>query len=354
MEYVDAICNEISYKKKLYGITCFNSIYIGGGTPSLLSDTQFKRICLSVFEGISEPTKEFTVEVNPDDVSLDLLNTLSACGVTRISCGVQTLNGKALSFVKRRSSEGVALEALRCISNNWEGDFSADLICGLPGESANSFSRTLSALVDFSPDHISMYSLTLEEGTVLGDSVLSGRLDYDFDRADELWLEGRDFLERKGYFQYEVSNFSKAGKESVHNMTYWKLQDYIGCGAGATGTLYGKVGERFTNTTDIKSYMDFWNGDEISFESRPGEMEAIGLETQEFEFFMMGLRTLDGISSEDYEKRFGREMADSVRNLFEEWNRHGLCCIEKSGSNVKYSLGKKGVLYLNAFLENLL
>lgn len=353
-EYIQALCNEIQFKKEYYQIEEFFTVYVGGGTPSLLSENQIKRLSAAIYQGCSSRPVEFTFEVNPDDVSVQLLSCLESCGVTRISCGIQSLNKDALSYVRRRSSAEVAENALALIKENWNGSFSADLISGLPQESQSSFLETLSVLVSYFPDHISMYSLTLEEGTVLGDSVFSGRIDYDYEKADKIWLKGRDFLKEKGYFQYEVSNFSRPGRESLHNMTYWKLGDYIGCGAGATGTLYGLVSKRFTNTKNLESYKKFWTSQEIDYDCRPGELETIDEQTQEFEFFMMGLRTIKGVSDNDFYQRFNRKIPEKILNQFKVWEAKGLCEIRQWENSTVYSLGEKGILFLNAFLEELL
>lgn len=314
-----------------------------------------------VFSGLRKEPEEITVEANPDDISKDFLDALASCGVTRISCGIQTFNASALKNVKRRGTDKVSRSAAELIKTYWKGIFSADLISGLPGESEKSFLRTLDELLKFKPEHISMYSLTLEEETPLGKSFYDGTLEYDFDMADKIWIAGRNFLIEKGYGHYEVSNFCLPGFECQHNLAYWNQDDYIGCGAGGTGSFYGKNALRFTNTSELKKYISFWK-DSVSTENAPGTAERLSGKTQAFEFFMMGLRTLRGISREEYERRFSSEIPEKIAAVFKRWSEKGLCREKLSPSPVArrgapehfYSMTEEGILFLNRFLEEIL
>lgn len=314
-----------------------------------------------VFSGLRKEPEEITVEANPDDISKDFLDALASCGVTRISCGIQTFNASALRNVKRRGTDKVSRSAAELIKTYWKGIFSADLISGLPGESEKSFLRTLDELLKFKPEHISMYSLTLEEETPLGKSFYDGTLEYDFDMADKIWIAGRNFLIEKGYGHYEVSNFCLPGFECRHNLAYWNQDDYIGCGAGGTGTFYGKNALRFTNTSELKKYVSFWKNS-VSTENAPGSAERLSWETQAFEFFMMGLRTLRGISREEYERRFSAGIPEKIAAVFKRWTEKGLCreklcpspVARRSAPEHFYSMTEEGILFLNRFLEEIL
>jgi len=171
---------------------------------------------------------------------------------------------------------------------------------------------------------------------------------------------GRDYLESKGYRQYEVSNFSKPGFECVHNKTYWHLQDYIGVGAGASGTVYA-CGMRWTNLCDINRYIDFWSANSAETAKSaendiPRTLEVLDYNTQEFEFLMMGLRLLDGISASDYQLRFKKDLKERLnkKGLFDEWQKKGLAKIKHTADGDYYSLTSDGILVLNCFLECLL
>lgn len=328
-------------------------MYIGGGTPSLLETRQLSAILKEVFSGLNNKPKEITVEANPDDISKELLEEFYSCGITRISCGIQTFNDSALKNVRRRGNGKIILDALFLVQQYWKGVFSADLISGLPHEDRESFVKTLDELLKFRPEHVSMYSLTMEEDTPLGKLLLNGGFDYDFDKADEIWISGRDFLLKNGYEHYEVSNFCLPGFECQHNLVYWKQNDYIGCGAGGTGTFYGKNGLRFTNATDIKKYISFWKR-AVSSEDAPGSEEKLSAETQSFEFFMMGLRTFGGVSREEYKKRFGSDFPEKFIAVFEQWMARGFCGVKEISGEHFYFMNEKGILFLNRFLEELL
>ncbi len=360
-EYISSLCNEIKIRKAENKVDLLETVYIGGGTPSLFRPEQFSAILREVFSGLKIPPKEITVEANPDDISKELLESFYSFGVTRISCGIQSFNDSALKNVKRRGNEKIICASLELIKKYWKGIFSADLISGLPKEDEKSFLQTLNELFQFRPEHISMYSLTIEDETPLGKSFLSGDIDYDFEKADEIWISGRNFLLKNGYGHYEVSNFCLPGFECQHNLVYWNQNDYIGCGAGGTGTFYGKKSVRFTNAADIKKYIQFWK-DAKSSTGAPGTEEKLSAETQSFEFFMMGLRTLRGVSREEYKKRFFSDFPEKFIVLFDRWAEKGLCCIKEISKNDKnknilehfYSLNEEGILFLNRFLEELL
>lgn len=347
-EYIDALCNEIDFRCKKNDIDVIDTVYVGGGTPSLLNFSQLKRITETFLKFSRVPVSEFTVEVNPDDVSESLLESFEKCGVTRLSCGIQAFEENVLAGVKRRSSSDTVIKALELIKKNWHGVFSADIIAALPGQTKKSFEMGLEKLISYEPEHISMYSLTIEEETPLGKAVYSDKISYDFDKADEIWLSGKDILTENGYEQYEVSNFSLPGYKARHNMAYWQLKNYIGCGAGATGSLYGDSGVRFTNTIDIQEYCSFWNSSEIDYENAPGIKENLSPETQSFEFIMMGLRTLSGISIVEYKKRFGHEIPDKIKKVMEKWAENKRAEYKKDAG---FALTSEGLLFLNEFLR---
>lgn len=399
--YIDALLNEAAYRKHLHGISIWSSIYLGGGTPGLLSPAQLKRLLEGLYK-ICPPQSdaEITLEVNCADIAeknacgfCSYLEEVSALGVNRISAGTQSFNDRALRAVGRRSSSAQiksALENLRQWRNgNSSADlrffpdsdsaaralssrtrvplplssrrFSCDLIAGLPYLSIDDFCAGLHELIGYEPDHISLYSLMIEAGTALEKQIAGGLLDWDEEAADEQWLSGRDILEKAGYRQYEVSNFAKAGFESVHNRAYWQMKDYIGIGCAAVGTV-GSV--RYTGTRDIKAYTNFWTGLKKGISSSASEGIAQSLvvpesvSTQEHisadeavtEFLMMGFRLSEGISASEFKKRFGLELKDFIEPVFSRWQKRGLA--ETDGES--FRLNKNGILFLNEFLAEIL
>ncbi len=354
--YVSALCREISCR--LSGLTV-GTIYIGGGTPSLLSCAQLDSIVSAIYGNARiADNAEFTVEANPDDMTAELVASLRRTGVNRLSCGVQSLSEAALAGVRRRAGPDEIVSALELVRSGWDGRFSVDMISGLPGETAGSFISSLEEILRFGPDHVSVYSLTVEEGTPLGRRIESGAQDYDPDSADSMWISARDFLESQGFIQYEVSNFCLPGNECRHNLAYWNHIPYIGCGSGAVGTMYYSDGSglRVTSTADLDSYISFWNSCAPGEIRKPPQLEeSISVPVSEFEFFMTGLRQLRGVTDFGFRSVFGRDIPPDVVRVFSKWRDRGLFHItEEEDGSLRFSPGRDGVLFLNAFLGEII
>ena len=397
-EYIDAVLNEAACTASLRDIDSWKTIYVGGGTPSLLSEKQIDRLFSGLLKMSRKAPLEVTMEVNPSDVTESLLDAASASGVTRISCGIQSFSDASLCRVRRRSRASDVYRALSLFEKKRPHALSVDMIARLPEETDASFASGLKTLLSYAPDHISLYSLTVEEGTPLCSEIESGKILHDIDVSDALWISGRDFLCGAGYEQYEVSNFCRRGCECLHNLAYWNLESYAGIGAGATGTFYRKdVSARFTNTRDIEAYTRFWKSKKIDaddlrsriflsddfrtahlraerehrdekrmtqgdavqayterrFGEIPFSVEYIDKKTEAFEFFMMGLRMTRGICRETYEARFGA-FPEKAEALFTAWEGRGLALRRKKNGRRFYALTKEGLLFLNEFLEALL
>lgn len=355
-EYIDSLLNELDYRLKFYNIDSIFTVYIGGGTPSLLKTHQIKKIMDKIYS-VGKPV-EVTMEVNPDDVTEELLSCMQDVGINRISCGIQSLDDEVLQCVKRRGCVQSVWESLKLIKNQWKGVFSVDLISALPNQTEQSFLSGLKKIISLQPDHISMYALTIEESTPLGKKIESGKLFYDYEKADDIWLLGRDLLLKSGYIHYEVSNFSKEDFFCKHNLVYWELKDYIGVGSGATGTIYSSTSKRWTNVTNIKDYISFWNNCNLESDvvdtSSVEFVEKIDLDTQIFEFFMMGLRTLKGVAYEDFFQRFNMPFSDKFLDVFNKWQKKGLSDCKKISEKTYYFLTSEGIMFLNEFLQELI
>ncbi|MBQ2601675.1 MAG: radical SAM family heme chaperone HemW [Treponema sp.] len=360
-DYIDAVINESHFYSKKLNIQMWSTIYVGGGTPSLLTPKQLSRLISGVKAGMDESLSpaETTVEMNPQSLSLEMLDSARASGVDRISLGIQSLNDSALGSVHRSCSSATALKALDTVKKHWSGRLNLDCMAGLPSQTTDEFASSLKAMLSYGPDHVSMYTLTIEPGTPLASRVETG-MDFDFDAADSQWITGRKILRENGFHQYEVSNFSKDGCESVHNMSYWRQKDYVGVGAGATGSVYGfygKDGLRWTNARDIRLYCDFWNGFPVDEEKIPRETERLDEATKEFEYLMMGLRTLEGLAPEDYRNRFSAlewngSLSDRLGIDSGPWKRFSdrNLCADHSKTG-RYALNEDGILFLNALLR---
>ena len=355
-EYVNALLQELDVRIKLYNVHRFSTVYIGGGTPSLLKPIQLEKIMKKVLS-LGIPS-EITMEVNPEDVTEELLVTMNNLGINRISCGIQSLNDEVLRCVKRRGCVENIFDKIELIKKTWNGIFSVDIISALPNQSKSDFLDGLKKIVSFEPEHISMYALTIEESTPLGKKLQKGQLSYDFEAADEMWIEGRDFLINSGYVHYEVSNFAKDGFACEHNMAYWKLKNYIGIGAGAVGTIYSDRTIRWSNSTKLDSYISFWNKNlsdiKIDELCNIQSVENIDFNIQVFEYFMMGLRTSYGICKEEFEARFNIPILEKFIKIFNEWEQKQMCQKKVSFNKTYYSLNSSGLLLLNEFLTELI
>ncbi|MEE3313886.1 MAG: radical SAM family heme chaperone HemW [Treponema sp.] len=365
--YISALLNEADFYAARYGISTWRTIYIGGGTPSLLSPSQIERLVSGLRKSACKnQTEEISMEMNPESLSEEKLVSAQKSGVTRLSLGVQSMNQAPLSAVHRPCSAKRTQDALELVSSLWKGHLNLDAIAGLPEQNMDSFLSSLEKIISYRPDHISMYTLTIEDGTPLAKRIDEGE-PWDADEADRQWISGRDFLIKNGFNQYEVSNFSLPGCESRHNMAYWMQESYIGLGAGACSSVYsferGTSGLRWTNTSDIEKYRDFWkDGAEIRTgqEKNTREEEILDLETEEYEFLMMGLRTLRGISAEEYNKRFSSlKWHGNLEERLEtggwsELGEKGLCGCARGISGDRFFLTKEGILFLNSFLRDLI
>lgn len=368
-KYITALINEILAVQRERHCK-WQSVYIGGGTPSIMSLAQIKRLFNGIWQEGYQPCTEVTFEANPKDVTVALLETLKECKVTRISCGFQSFTDNVLRTVHRTSTakdEERALDVLR----SWHGIFSADMMAGLPEDTDAALIKGLSLLKECGAKHISLYTLTIEENTPLARRIKAGNAKgYDADKADMQWLLGRDELLKLGYEQYEVSNFAynerykNAIKHShgqsnsfhcLHNEAYWKMADYAGCGAGAVSSFYGQgasAGTRYTNTQDIDKYLGYYLN-HWSTKNAPRQTEILDTKTQQFEFFMLGLRLSCGVSEYEYKARFGCSIDESILLHFAQWEENALAKKYSLEGQTYHALTKEGLLLLNRFLQEI-
>lgn len=360
-EYVRSVLNEIRFYVKKYSVSRWKTVYIGGGTPSQLGAKLLFELVSGIKNAVSDKTAdEFTVEMNPEDLTEDILDSAQKAGVDRISTGIQALDQKALDSVNRHCPLQTAISSLELLQKKWKKKLSVDFIAGLPGQTYSSFKKQFETVFNCKNiDHISLYSLTLEENTPLYKKIESGKIKWSQQKTDRMWILGRKILKENGFIQYEVSNFARAGAESLHNKVYWHLENYIGCGSGACGSVYGEVSERWTNTCSIKNYENFWLdfNPESEIPESIRQVEKIDLQTQEFEWLMMGFRLFEGVCSEEFKKRFGKSLEERIGvkdGLFFEWSKKHLARSYKKDGKTFYALNGRGLMLLNLFLESLL
>ncbi len=285
---VDAIVKELDLQKGYLGNEAVETIYFGGGTPSLLDDTEIKRILHKIHD-LNEVASEveITLEANPDDLNTEKLRTLYQAGVNRLSIGVQTFDEEVLEFLNRahnKTQAEVCLNEARAIGFS---NLSLDLIYGIPGRSHEKWCSDLSKALEYSPEHISTYSLTVEPNTVFGRKHASGHFnavgDEEVAQQFEIMLK---YLNSLGYLQYEVSNFCLQGFYSRHNSNYWKQKKYLGIGPSAHS--YDLKSRQF-NISKNGKYIKAITQDLI-----PAEREILNKNDNINEYLLTTLRTMWG------------------------------------------------------------
>lgn len=275
------------------------SVYLGGGTPTILTAAWLAGLLQKVAGVFSlDPECEITVEANPGTVDEDKLKTLRGAGVTRLSLGVQSLEPALLARIGR-THDREEVEAVITTARRVGFTVSLDLIYGLPGQSLDGWRRTLQEVIALAPDHISAYGLKVEPGTPLARDLDRGLLELpsDDEQAD-MYEEAVRLLAAAGYARYEISNFARPGQESRHNHNYWENGDYLGLGAGAHSRLDHR---RWLNRPDLTEYM----GRIAAGELPAAELEYISREQEMAETMFLGLRLAEGVSLPVFARRFG-------------------------------------------------
>jgi oxygen-independent coproporphyrinogen-3 oxidase len=279
-------------------IEAFQTMYIGGGSPSCLPAEQLLRLIGEITGRWPKP-EEFTIEVNPGQVNKDILSRLHTAGITRISIGAQSFNPDELTFLGRRHSVGDIGRAVEMARQAGFDNIGLDLIFAIPHSTLDSWKYSLRSAIDLGVQHISAYALTYEEGTPLQKAVEAGEvvpLDEEIDR--QMYEMTIDELEKAGFEQYEISNFAKPGFECKHNLNYWANLPYLGIGPAAGSYWNGK---RTLNIADIKKYIEaIEQGVTVTDESETPDNTQIACETA-----VLNLRRRCGIILDEFEKQTG-------------------------------------------------
>ncbi|MEI6846174.1 MAG: radical SAM family heme chaperone HemW, partial [Candidatus Firestonebacteria bacterium] len=249
--YTEALLKELKLRA---GNIPVKTIFVGGGTPTVLPDAELEKILQGIFKNARIlKSAEFTVEANPGTLTPEKLKLLLRSGVNRLSVGMQSTDDRILKLFCRPHNYKDFLESYKKARTAGFKNINIDLIFGAPGQTFPGLKKDLERVVALRPEHISIYNLTLEEGTPLSNEIKKGFLKIlSEDLEADMYYFIKDFLEKEGYKHYEISNYSRPGKECEHNKTYWKNEDYIGIGAGASG----KIGRnRNENVEDVKQYI---------------------------------------------------------------------------------------------------
>ncbi|MHB8156156.1 MAG: radical SAM family heme chaperone HemW [Desulfocucumaceae bacterium] len=319
--FIKALAGEMEVRSSLLdaGEKTVDSIYLGGGTPTCLSGDQLSIIFENIFYYFDiAGGAEITVEANPGTVSREKLVALKGAGVNRLSLGFQACQDSLLHTLGRIHSYPEAEEAFKEARNIGFDNISVDLIFGIPGQTPEQWSCCLQKITDLRPDHISAYSLHLEEGTPLYQKVAGGVLeqcteDLEADMYDYLI----DYLGERGYAHYEVSNFSLPGRFSRHNLRYWHNGQYLGIGPAAHSHLGGK---RFSNIPALGGYLESLKAGELPVEWE----EEPDLKARMSETVFLGLRLTGGLDTTEFKKKFGREIYGVYGPIIERLTGQGL------------------------------
>ena len=280
-----------SLKKEMesYNISdTIKTIYVGGGTPTALDDDLFLEL-LKIIKPYTPKIEEYTFEANPESLSKEKLELMKEYGVNRISIGVQTTNDEVLRKIGRKHTFDDVKTAISLARKVGFDNLNVDLIIGLPGVQKEQFKEDLANVVALGADHISCYSLTVHPNTMF---FIKGISEPKEELSRELYDHAEEFLKKNGFIHYEISNWAKPGKESKHNLTYWKDEHYYGFGMGASGYLEDV---RYTNTKSINKY----NAGEYR-----DEEEQVFKDDDKLYYLMLNLRTNRGIEFADYHFRF--------------------------------------------------
>ncbi len=285
-DYLKALYKEI---KDNYNNEELSSIYIGGGTPSSLKPNQLEALFKIISLLKRSDDCEFTFECNITDITVSLLNILYKNGVNRLSIGIESFNKDKLEFMKRSANLNDAIEKIKLCRKFNFNNISVDLIYALPFENMKMLKEDLKGILKLNVDHISTYSLIVEDHTVVGINAAKAIPE---DLEYEMYEYITDVLEVNKYHQYEISNFAKKGKKSRHNLTYWNNQEYYGFGLSASGFVDNV---RYDNTRNLKKYIAGNTKESASFISKKDNMDNE---------IMLGLRKLEGINIENFNKKY--------------------------------------------------
>ncbi|MBE6976371.1 MAG: radical SAM family heme chaperone HemW [Ruminococcaceae bacterium] len=296
-DYMDAVCDHIRETGDLCPDYKVDTIYFGGGTPSFFGADGMAAILTAIRRNFDvSGSAEITFEANPDSISPRLLRKLRGEGFNRVSLGVQCDNDAILERIGRPHNYEQAVNAVQKIRRAGFKNLSLDLIYGLPGQTLESWEKTLSHVLELKPEHISCYGLKVEEGTPLYLCKDYCNLPDDDAQAD-MYLSTVDILRAKGYRQYEISNFCKRGHESKHNLKYWTGGEYLGFGPDASSDFAGK---RFKVIRDLRGYIDGIQNKGQVLE----DIQTVPNRERAGEYLMMRLRTSLGVNAAEYEKKF--------------------------------------------------
>ena len=344
-EYVQALIAEMQLYYKEYGRVPIKSVFIGGGTPTILHYTQIEKIVQAIYKYFDlHHDIEFSIESNPGTLTRIQLQRIRAIGINRLSIGLQAVQNQLLMQMGRIHRFEDFLENYQTAREVGFDNINADLIFSLPSQTIDQWDESIQTLINLGLDHISCYSLILEKGTKFYNDYKKGNLtplDDEVDRKmNDLAVEK---MTKAGYHHYEISNFAKQGKECKHNILYWKAEEYFGLGLGAHG--YYK-GARYSNVLDMKEYISKINlGQNVML-----TYEKLSLEDKIEEYMMLGLRLIDGIAKNEFKYHFSMDIEEVYKKVIDQHKK--LDMLEETETHLR--LTKKGIDISNTILAEFL
>lgn len=342
-EYVKALIGHIGEANLKTSDYEVDTIYFGGGTPTIIGERNLAKIANAIYKNFNVLKDcETTLEANPNTVSYPMLKKLRKAGFNRISFGVQSSNPFELKELGRTHTFDEAQQAVELARKAKFENISLDLMYGLPGQTEKTWQRSIDDILALEPEHISCYALKLEEGTPMCRNAAAYDLPDD-DKMADFYLMAVERLESAGYKQYEISNFSKQGKESKHNLKYWTLSDYWGFGPSAH-SMMGK--KRFSYVRDTRAYIDGVLNDDVIVDKSE---ECNSTSERAGEYLMLALRTVEGISAQVVEKKY-LTYFDEIEKCLLKYHKYGH--VEFDGE--KWRLTPKGFLISNTIISEVL
>ena len=338
--YMDALQKEIQAVRDVEAYEIV-SVFIGGGTPSVLEagaiaslmDTVRKKFAL-------RDDIEITIEANPGTVDREKLSVFRRAGINRLSLGLQSTDPAELKMLGRIHTYEEFLQSYRMARAAGFDNINIDLMFAVPGQTEEAWKQHLREVAELEPEHISAYSLIIEEGTPFAEKELDLP---DEDTEYQMYEDTAEILKEYGYHQYEISNYAKKGYECRHNAGYWKRTEYLGLGLGAS-SLYG--GLRFFNTRDMQEYLRFSD----QAEKIRKEVTRLGRKDEIEEFMYLGLRMTEGVSEEDFEEKFGEKLENIYAPVLQKYKETGF--LEYTGTNWRFT--RKGIHVSNHILADFL
>lgn len=345
--YVEAVCKEIRGHGELlrapgvhWGSSenkyLVDTMYFGGGTPSLLDAEHLKRIVEAIREAFASGFEEVTLEADPETVEAEKAAAWASAGINRVSFGVQSFSDKELASAGRMHRRADVYRAVPILCGAGIRNISFDLIAGLPHQTKETWKQSLEELIALGPEHVSVYLLEVDEGSRLGKELLAGGTRYSAgkvpgeDKMAEFYEMAQEELGAAGYRHYEISNWARLGFESKHNLKYWRRDPYLGFGAGAH-SFSGR--QRWANAHDAAAYVSAIESGHLPVE----QLETVSAEQALEEELFLGLRQLDGIDVGRIERKYGVALA----RRFEPLAAAGL--VEREGNMVRLAEGKLSV-----------